>query len=415
MALQQQECLAAIGPPPSMAADHPYDSVQPQLKPAPTAAVSYGTAASLFTSSNLPLVPPTPMLQQLVQKGSTSRHNDESAAAPSRYSVPSLSCAGADEQSTSSSTPRLPAAVAVAANQSTSPASSVSSAAMPAAALLMSQEYADELMNPDFIDLDLVDSDDDIYQPASPVSSSQQTAGSGGFDPLRLSMLHVSFGGRAATEAAQANQQEQGAKAESAVDLAVPSSPDLDFLGTQQTAGLQLGQFLDSNDVDTPPHIGAERQPSAAVPPAEWPQKGVPAETIALVSTKMPIKAPGSRACMASVVGDVDDAHSVSPVTAEPTELLADPMVPLSGPGSDCFSTARPRRLTFAAAVSGDACGSVAVGRRVGNYQSPASSEVSSESPAEGHSTVAEQGLLQTQASLSLSLLRRRFAATQQQ
>lgn len=438
IALEEQACLAALEPAHTQFEFAQLTQQQPSAATAAAPAL-HGVPVSLFKTSNLPLVPTTPMLQQLVKPQKIGQQQ-QSAASPaaideagSPHMVPRLSFGDSvvDQPSTCSS-PRVSAAAVAAQDDVTSSTSTASSTAMPAAALLMSHEYADDedLKNREYDDLDLVDlgdSDDDLVVPSHTVAN-KRLGGLVDFDPMRMSTLHV-FGGRMAPETTPA-PAEPHCTDEDGQTTAQPSSTGIEmcfsWFGKQPTAG----QATDQSEADTPPHIGARHQPSteslssnpppgAAVAPAggglgaATDVAGVTAAEV--LQQNLSSDSAGTTASRTSTIGpmaaDVTDSGS-SPSPVEQLGPLADPMVPMSVPGSDCFSTARPRRLTFAAAVSNDRGRSVAGGNSSSKLLSPSGSlsEITSDSPEISASSGAVDRAPQlVAANDKMAALRQRF------
>jgi hypothetical protein len=405
--------------------------------------------ASLFGGGSLQLVPPTPMLQQLVQKqqhGAGEQHpaqqqqNSHSAAAAAAAAandedlLPGRLSFGGDgaliEPASSSGSPPIPPAAVEGMVDSprlhrtfsgsldkacNSPASTVSSKSLPAAALLMSQ---------DIMDLDLVDDDLDLFVPKSPAVLRAA-------DPMRLSMLRLSMrtDGLAASVTA-------AARAAAAADNAATEADGWGFSGAavEQQPGSKgspagfslpgLGQLAagQTGDDTPPPHVGhgaAAQAAPAAVAAAAADSEGLgcePADDMLIGSAAAGAAAAAGDdpfSAAASSLSKQAAAQSVvsvgiSPLVIDATHL--DPMGPV--PGSDMSSAARPRRLTFAAAVCADSPSLAHDGYSPGTgspsssggsvAQGCDSSTSSQQRPAE---TVQEQAQGQ-----SLSLLRQRFA-----
>ncbi|KAF8072833.1 zinc transporter [Scenedesmus sp. PABB004] len=327
-----------------------------QAPPEPHAPVGgAGGTASLFGDGALQLVPPTPLLQQLVQKHRGARQPEQP---PAVQPPPPPFGAAAAPRSRSASPPLPPAAAEGCvdsprqhARAGGSPAaaspggSSVSSAAMPACELLMSKEV---------MDLDLVDLDDDdddhpggaahlggaglALGSSSPMRRGGGAAG-GGAPRLSLALLQGSLG---------------------------DGEPAFSLSGLGGAGGCG----------DTPPQVGAG----------------------AGVASQAADEGAAEAADEAAEAGEQG-----SP--AGGAEALADPLAPLSLSGSERLSSARPRRLTFAAAVSADSASLSLAGG--GSPPSPGSSEVSScagGAPAAADAAAAGAGS-------QLSLLRQRFAS----
>lgn len=430
IALERQACLAAMESVPLLpGAEEDFQLAPLQQQPAPP--MTHGTSINLLEGGSLPLVPPTPMLQQLVHKSDTASHPPMCDLQSARCQVEERgSPVGSHSHITtllyepSSSRGICP----VVSNSPTyaepvSSASSVSSTALPAPELLLSKEHADELMDPDIMDLDLVDSDDDIYKPSSPVIRNQR-AGGDRFDPLRLSMPQASLRYRSSilgemealvSETTAAAEQRENSTAEAEDDLGVTQ---VDSLNQGQGSSVEHRGFCksllpgsqdcDGEFIATSP--GSTVEEVAAADQIIQPSDAAEREKTAADLAASAAADPQGEAAHAVA------SHSRSPPISQDSGFLAfDPMAPASAVGSDCFSSARPRRLTFAAAVSSD-CGNATVCTQHGNISSPSSSEVSTGSPdTKAETTAAAQPALGLQSGLSLSLLRQRFAATQQQ
>lgn len=318
--------------------------------------------SSMFAPCGLQLVPPTPLLEQLVQaqqqrqqaqqqlqqeklsrqeetqqqarqqadsmddEHGATVHPARQAALPSLALLTQQQCAGS---SSTSSSPEVPAAGALQVQESprimqrNRPAqsgrpSSMNSADAPAAALLMSA---------DIMDLGLLDESSDggapagddgddahnVLSPGSPCRATgrqhavQSPANSAA---LRLSLVRVSF----APEQLMLGAAAEGACGAAAAAAATEAgeASQLSFRVPPLHAGdgsLHGAAAAGSAADDTPPQVG-----------------------------------------QGSSGGGEEQVECAPDSMATASELSA-PLMPPGLPGSDCFSSARPRRLTFAAAA----------------------------------------------------------------
>jgi hypothetical protein len=353
--------------------------------------------SSLFSSGSLQLVPPTPMLQQLLQRqqhGAASKHPQQqqqmhsganaTAAGPvadDQELLPGRLSFGGDgaliEPASSGGSPPVPPAAVAGVVDSPrlqracsssssldracdSPGSSVSSRSLPAAALLMSQ---------DIMDLDLVDLGDvdDLFVARSPAVRRA-------VDPMQLSVLRLSVrnDGLAASMAAAARavaaatDEHDGSRAALQQQHARGGSPaGFSLPGLGQLAAGQTGD-------DTPPHVGhaaaapaaaadttaaaAEAQETSCEPEDKDDDSMLMGSAVAAAGMEAGVAAAAAHdeelcsAAAATLPAAAADGDGVSPLVIEAAYL--DAMGPV--PGSDMSSAARPRRLTFAAAVCAD-------------------------------------------------------------
>lgn len=465
MAAQQDQCMeaASVMGAAEAAGQHDtfqFDSMQqgPAKGQAGELGAGFGASrGSLFGGGSLQLVPPTPMLQQLVQKqhhGAAHQQAQQqqqqqehcrsaaAAAAGTEELLPGRLSFGNDavlaEPGSSSGSPPIPAATVAGLVDSPrlqrtcsssssadracdSPGSSVSSRSLPAAALLMSQD----IMDLDLVDLDV---DDDLVQPNSPAGMRFAS------DPMRMSILrmsmptaglaaHVTAAARAATAAGSPAAEAdvwRGSGAAAGQRAASGSSP----LGFSLSG---LGQLAAGEaEDDTPPHVGhaatAHAAPTAAGVGAsnDGPTCGLADEdcddmllgsaaagAVAAAEESVAAAPAVDAASSLSAAAAAAESEEVSPLVTEAAHL--DPMGPV--PGSDMSSAARPRRLTFAAAVNADSPSLLQ------GYSSDVGSPTSSggsvaqgcDSAASSEQRPAVQAQEQAPGQL-MSLLRQRFA-----
>lgn len=258
------------------------------------------------------------------------------------------------------------------------------------------------------MDLDLIE-DDDLFVPTSPAVRAVE-------DPLRLSMLRLSI----RTDSAAATIGRVAALAAAAAGPLQPAA-GADVAGT--SAGVVGGLTFslpvnlpgrpDLHGDGTPPHVG-QAGPEAAV------ASGVGGHEPAKHAGNSPGQA------LEAAMHSTEECSTVASITASvapsgddhsPLVIGAahlDPMAALPT-GSERLSSARPRRLTFAAAVSADSSSMMGYGA-AGQVHSPDSSDAGSHGTAGGDTAASSRQRQQVPphtGGQSMMLLRQRFLEAQ--
>jgi hypothetical protein len=449
--MAQAEADAAAAAAAAQAAD--MDAAGPQLfGHAPQSAAADGPGHSghgLFAGSQLQLIPPTPMLQQQVVKeqrrqqhraaelqGHVQPHslNSQQLPVPLRLQPPTFSSTAAApagsgaggvsaEAGSSGEEPCLSPVLLPEAGHSPDFAdsphcSSASSAERPAAELLMSREL---------MDLDLVDSEpgelDDGGVFSTQLSTGRGRGPQGGADMGRISFARFSLGtdsfmpflaaGRAQAAAAAAAGDGGLMHGAGCSTGGAPLGPVLEDTASDSAGGAPGAESHRSAGTDGAEQQGgssaaADLQPSKAggdTPPLDWGHQAPP-----------PL---AGRDHVGQSASGSSAAAGVSPSTVQPVGGL-DPMAPMSVGSAECLSSAKPRRLTFAAAATSHVSHG-SVGCETPLSDTAGSVGASSTAIGEEGNEVAEadaasgpqQQQQQVAASSTLAALRQRFADSQ--
>jgi hypothetical protein len=424
-------------------AAHPYDHA-PQ--PAAAAADWGHSGPGLFGGNHLQLVPPTPMLQQQLAKQQLRQQHLAASqqgqahigalhpiippllSPPLSHTTAASAAAAAAGQNEPLSPVLLPEAGASPdlASPPGSGLSSASSADRPAAELLMSREL---------MDLDLVDNELDELDDGGVFSTQQHTYGAQagrGKSPAGAGMERISYArfslGTDGLSPILAASRQQGFSPYGAAGP-TPGDATRSVLGPvgedegSVSDGAEGGESWRSFSLGGQPSqmsqgasctdLGAQQQPGGDdTCYLSWSKPAAAAAEASAGNQQCESRtADDSHAAAspaAATASAVDASAATSPSTQQ-TLGAGDPMAPMTAGSTECLSSAKPRRLTFAATsvASRSSASLLATGS-----DTPLLDTASSLSSGDEAGDVVESGVQQpaTLGSSTLAALRQRFA-----